>query len=373
MSICEGFASSAFPLYTAIAVQRPRTAGDPVVGAPRALELPNLPDSEPSTKQLQAVGAMVECAWPGLLSALSFYISTNLSEDLFAETLNAFQNLTNVAGVLGLRTPRDAFLMSLAKFAIPPGLVTSVDSYVEPQVPKTASVSDALGFSALGGAAPPPPGLSERNMACLKSIISTAVYLAGSLGSAWFDVLEVLQNADYVMYLRGLRGPGSNKRSVTMPAGAGAPLTPRTNRPSSATSPNPSGSPALGTNRHPLMTDLDVDTVQLAINRLFDTSKSLDDDAFRDFIAALCKLSWEMVGMQASRAQDIRASESVDDVAVASPAHSGLLTPSSSAMSPFLSTGTPKSSRRVSGMGMQKTMVSLCRPNKERCADRPSY
>ncbi|KAG8906680.1 hypothetical protein FRB99_006381 [Tulasnella sp. 403] len=357
VSICEGLASFVFPLYTAIAIQRPKTAGDQIVTAPRALDLAALPDAEPSTPQLRTVGAMLECAWPGLLSALSFFIGTNLSDDLFADTLSAFQNITNVAGVLGLRTPRDAFLSSLSKFAIPSGVVSSVDSYVEPTVPKTASVTDALGFSALGGGAIPVPGLSERNMACLKSIISTAVYLSGSLGATWFDVLEVLQNADYVMYLRGLRGPHTsapNKRASTVPSAA--PLTPRIPRSSSTTSspiPNmASPHPNQAAQRHPLLTDIDVETIQLAINHLFDATKSLDDEAFRDFIAALCKLSHEMVEMQASRNQETRYSDSVDDLT--SPAMSAIMSPSASGnLQPG---GTPRSSRRVSGLGMHKAM-----------------
>lgn len=361
ISICEGFALFAFPLYSAIAVQRPRAAGDPVVTAPPALDLTSLPDDEPSTKALRTVGAMVEDGWPGLLSALSFFISTNLSDDLFADTLNAFQNLTNVAGVLGLRTPRDAFLTSLARFAIPPGVVSSVDAYVEPVVPKTASVSDALGFSALAGGSGPPPALSERNMACLKVIISTAIYLAGSLGATWFDILEVLQNADYVIHLKGLRGSGGSKKIPHTPTPST--VTPRpsktistANSPMPVTSPNPS---AAAANRPPLLIDLDIETVQLAINRLYDTSKSLDDDAFKDFARALCKLSGEMVGMQASKSlQEIRASESLDETGLSAGPASAAMSPSPSSSSPFLGLGTTKSSRRVSGMGAVKPSVS---------------
>jgi hypothetical protein len=47
------------------------------------------------------------------------------------------------------------------------------------------------------------PGLSERNMAYLKVLISIAIFLAGSLGQSLFTVFEVLQNADYVLGSKG--------------------------------------------------------------------------------------------------------------------------------------------------------------------------
>lgn len=353
VSICEGFASFTFPIYSGIAVQRPRAAGDAVITAPPALDLSTLPDADATTHDLRVVGAMVDSGWPGLLSALSFFITTNLSDDLFADTLTAIQNLTNVAGVLGLRTPRDAFLTSLAKFAIPPGVVSSVDTYVEPSVPRTASVSDALGFTGLTSGPTQVPGLSERNMACLKSIISTAMYLAGSLGPTWFDILEVLQNADYVITLKGTRGSQSpNRRLSVVPSGG----TPRPSRIVSATgSPNPAASPSTSQPvvRHPLLTELDPETIQLTINRLYDGTKNLDDEAFKDFVGSLCKLSREMVGMQASKSMELRLSESMDEVMT--PSLPSALSPSAGGLSPMI--GTAKSSRRVSGMGASKSTV----------------
>jgi hypothetical protein len=43
---------------------------------------------------------------------------------------------------------------------------------------------------------------------------------------------------------------------------------------------------------------VDPENMQAAIQRLFDASTMLEDSAFRDFVAALCKLSLEMVSMQ---------------------------------------------------------------------------
>jgi len=86
------------------------------VRAPPALDLVTLTADEPWTKQLRLVRDMVKNGWPALLAALSFIISTNLSDDLFVEVLSSYQAMTNVSGMLALSTPRDAFFTSLAKF-----------------------------------------------------------------------------------------------------------------------------------------------------------------------------------------------------------------------------------------------------------------
>ena len=72
-----------------------------------------------------------------MLAALSFIISINLSNELFGDVLASYQAMTNVSGMLGLTTPRNAFFTSLAKFAVPAKVVSSVDA-IEPATPRTA-------------------------------------------------------------------------------------------------------------------------------------------------------------------------------------------------------------------------------------------
>jgi len=48
----------------------------------------------------------------------------------------------------------------------------------------------------------------------------------------------------------------------------------------------------------PLLADLDPESVQAAIQRLFDTSVILEDSAFHNFVSALYEFSLEMVIMQ---------------------------------------------------------------------------
>ena len=268
-------------------MQRQRQLGDSFIRAPPALDLSTLPTTEVTTNILLTSRDMMEAAWPALLAALSFLIGTNLSEDLFTDVLSSLQALTNVTGALNLTTPRDAFLTSLSKFAIPTRVVSKLNSWVDQATPRTPSVLSVDNLAALAGAGPAqPPGLSERNVACLKVLISSALFLAGSLGPSWFNVLEALQNADYVLTIKGTR----TLTAVTRRPSA-TPITPTRG----SMLPPPNESPA----RPPVFNDMEPDQVLATIHKLFEASKDLEDDAFKEFVTALCKLSAEMIGMQA--------------------------------------------------------------------------
>jgi hypothetical protein len=127
-------------------------------------------DSPDEVKALRPVRQMVDSAWPALLSALSFYLSTNLDDALFEGTLHGLASFTKTCGILDLPTPRDAFLTSLCRFAVPPAAAQG----------ETAN-------------------LGLRNLACLKAVIDVANALAGSIGKAWLLVFECLQNAEALL------------------------------------------------------------------------------------------------------------------------------------------------------------------------------
>lgn len=320
-------------------VQKPRAAGETVIRAPAALDLSQLPADDTATKQLRTVRDMVASGWPALLAALSFIISTNLSDDLFADVLASYQAMTNVSGMLALTTPRDAFFTSLAKFAVPTRVVSSLDSYGETATPRTSqSISENLGLTGPSQS----PGLSERNLACLKVFVSSALFLAGSLGKSWFDVLEALQNADYILTAKGVKTSSSKKIPSSVPVSRSAST-------SSNVSNNIGGSNS-GASQHPLLFDLDPESVQAAIQRLFDTTKSLEDPAFRDFVNALCKLSGEMVVMQSG--EGFGSLEPVNEMDEE---------PTSSAtLSPRIQMDQAHR-RRVSGIHLPRTLVSTPR------------
>ena len=94
IALCEGLAAYAGPIYTKLVVQRPRAAGDAAIRAPSAFDLTALPADDPQTAQLLIMKDMISEGWPALLAALSFIISTNLSEELFVEVLASYQSVT---------------------------------------------------------------------------------------------------------------------------------------------------------------------------------------------------------------------------------------------------------------------------------------
>ncbi|KAL4066352.1 hypothetical protein V8B97DRAFT_2111374 [Scleroderma yunnanense] len=335
VSLCEGFASFTGPLYTSIMIQRPRAAGESVIYAPAALDISTLPPDEPVTIHLGIIRSMVEHGWPALLAALSFIISTNLSDELFIDALTSYQAMTNVAGMLALTTPRDAFFTSLSKFAVPSRVVSSLEPYIEPPTPRSStSLTDNLGLTA----PPVPPALSERNLVCLKVLISSALFLAGSLEESWYGILEAIQNADYVITLKGSQLPSSRRNSAIVTSGGTVPRVV-----SGSGSPDVAKTTPLPA-RHPLLADTDPDSIQLAIQRLFEASKSLEDSAFQDFVKALCKLSSEMVGMQSDRTdRPVNESEGLDEF------------PNPAGLSPRVGLAHR---RRVSGIHLPRTLRS---------------
>ena len=342
VSLCEGFAAFTGPLYTTLVAQRQQPSGDAAIRAPPALDLTTLSPDEPSMTHLFIVRDIIESSWPALLAALSFIIATHLSDELFADALASYQAMTNVSGMLGLVIPRDAFFNSLAKFAVPTRVVLSLDSYVEPQIPRSATVqlTDSVGLTSPTRA----PGLSERNVACLKVFVSSALFLAGSLGEGWFGVLEVLQNANYVLTYRSGHQSTPNKKEIFSPISS-------VGNPVARSSSSVSGAPPVS--RHPLLVDLDPDSMLGWVQEFFDASKNLEDSAFRYFVDALCRLSGEMIGIQTTSLSAFESEESLEETGLPSPIPKGEAT----------------YRRRVSGIHIPRTLVSVCLSPEQAYAD----
>ncbi|KAK4688854.1 hypothetical protein P7C73_g1265, partial [Tremellales sp. Uapishka_1] len=279
-----------------------------------------------SEDAISSAQGMAESAWPALLAALSYSIGTNLSDTLFAEVLSALQDFTIACGVLSLTTPRDAFLNTLGKYAVPPPVVSALQAYMEsPQLQRSSSVmaADALGLGALGvGGSVTPPTLSDRNLVCLKSSIATATILQDSLDEAWHDVLEALQNANYML-------AGKKVNMTRRPTASSSQIL---NTPGRLRSPN---EPVEA--KPEIFQDLDADTILAAINTLFDNSKKLEDDAFTTFLTAVCRLSSEMIGID----------NQIEPEHPLSPSSSGILSPSADTHR-----------RRTSGINISHNMKS---------------
>lgn len=293
-SLSEGFATYSLSAYSSLVAAKSKAAGDAPSRSPPALDWSILDRTDPKVVSLAVVQEMASTSWPALLASLSFFIATALDDDLFSDVVSALQNFTSVCGVLGLQTPREAFLTSLCKFAIPPAVVShiaSIDSSAPIKIPTNVLIAgvESLG---LGPTAPLAVGLSSRNFACLRALISVAQYLAGSLDATWFAVFETLQNADFV-----IRTSVNRKKKASAPVGV-----PSTSpRPVTAVlSPLLPSSGNAATKIPVLPTEADEVAIQGSIAKLFEVSRSLDDDAFKWFVGALCRLNGEMIGIPMS-------------------------------------------------------------------------
>ncbi|GAA5873054.1 hypothetical protein JCM1840_007309 [Sporobolomyces johnsonii] len=323
-SLADGFASYTLGTYAAVVDERAKAAGQTPSKAPAALDWAKLDaDQDDKIASLRVVKEMAETSWPALLAALSFFIATALSDDLFTDVVSALQSFTSVCGVLNLSTPREAFLTSLCKFAMPPAVVSHIASQDAPLSKSSTSSAaatasavlsagvESLGLGgALGASSALPVGLSSRNLACLRALLSVANYLAGSLGLTWFSVFETLQNADFVLRANASR---SKKRSVGPGAAVGPPATPP--RPGAGVSSSTAlggagtGDMAAQSKLPALPTEADEQAIQQSIARLFDVSKALEDEAFKEFVGALCRLNGEMVGMGMNEDGTVRDEE----------------------------------------------------------------
>ncbi|CAG8580348.1 13705_t:CDS:2, partial [Acaulospora colombiana] len=288
-------------------------------------------------KEILLVTEMANTAWPGLLAAQSFFLTTNLDDELFSGVLRAYQNFTIVCGVLQLSTPRDAFLTSLCKGAVPPSVVAAFFS-------ENKATHGAGGSSGSSNDGSLSVTLSDRNLSCLKILLNIAQYLGGVLGESWYLVLETLQLADYILFPKHGRSGTRSRRlgsqnaastsvtSLSSPHTAGSSnssLLQSSNTPPGAKRSYSSGvssySPqqtsigsstqagSSATHLVPQQTAIenDLNILLNQIKKLFDNCKYLDDNALQFFTRSLCKLNAYTWGLPLDGELSVTAQESV--------------------------------------------------------------
>ncbi|KAF9934507.1 hypothetical protein FBU30_001648 [Linnemannia zychae] len=284
-SIADGLASYIFPIISVSLhdqqrqVQEQKDGSDAQESTPRST-LSIFPNTNTLdlTKSKEAddialVTTMAESAWPGLLAAFSFFLGSNLDEELFHNVMRAYQNFTSVCGVMQLIIPRDAFLTSLCKNCLPvshgpsSGNTTAQDTSV--------------------------PNITDKNMYCLRILLNVAQYLGGTLFDSWYLILETMQQAEHLLgvKLQLHRGGASSQKKL---AGNFS------NNQASAKSQSPSQN-ASGRNNNGAIDyaglaagsshqEADILALLATFKQLFDLSVHLDLSSFRSFARALCKL-----------------------------------------------------------------------------------
>lgn len=230
-------------------------------------------------RYIQTSSTLVNECWPAVLATCSTFLNAALDTEYYRALVRAIQKFTQVSGLLRLSTPRDAFLTTLGKAAVPSNLMlTSVASPRSVTAEKTSIFQNAKGLLSVDSLASQSssastdknrrpshdvsvPLLGARNLLCLRALLNLAIALGPTLQSAWSIIFETLQIADLVMSL-------SNQSSRTPSA-----LTSRS---------DPEGAPDK--------MEAETSAVQAAARRLFESTVDYPNESFTEVLKALCAL-----------------------------------------------------------------------------------
>jgi hypothetical protein len=230
---------------------------------------------------IQATSTLVTECWPAVLATCSTFLNAALDTEYYRALVRAIQKFTQVAGLLRLSTPRDAFLTTLAKTAVPPSLLHA--SVFSPKLSGGENSSTSshakglLGVDGLVSQVSPMatdqgrrtsheisvPTLGPRNLLCLRALLNLAIALGPTLQSTWSIIFETLQVADLVLAISnqqgGLRTPGTSR-------------------------------PRAEVDISSEKIEAETVAVQAAARRLFESTVDFPNDSFVELLQALCAL-----------------------------------------------------------------------------------
>ena len=235
--------------------------------------------------QILTSGHMVEHCWPALLAASSTYLNATLDSENYHALIRSFQKFTQIAGLLDLSTPRDAFLTTLGKHAVPATNKNVISSDgMKRRLSNEFSDSDR-------DSSPAPSArrqstdlvmstVNARHLLCLRALLNLGIALGPVLKTSWTIILETLLQADLVLSITGQ----ARRKQAKVHNGAAD---------NNAAVERTVGSEDLGS---------EITAAETAASRLFESTSDLSTKAFLDFLKCLCSLLH--VGSTAENAAD---------------------------------------------------------------------
>ncbi|KAL9130183.1 MAG: hypothetical protein Q9217_001577 [Psora testacea] len=226
---------------------------------------------------------MVDQCWPALLAASSTYLNATMDSDNYHTLIRSFQKFTQIAGILGQTTPRDAFLTTLGKHALPSN--TSSKSFTPAstpmlsgqEFPETDNMNDSSRDVSPIPSTPSTkrrqsadlsmPTMNSRHLLCLRALLNLGIALGPVLHNSWTIIFETLQQADLILTATG----PSRRKQGTVRGRESMPMT----------SEQPDDAEDIG---------LAITAAETAASRLFESTSELTDEAFSDHLECLCKL-----------------------------------------------------------------------------------
>ena len=246
---------------------------------------PLLLEDHPRHEDVKLCAGIVDECWPALLATCSTFLYSALDTEYYHGLVRSFQKFTHVAGLLRLGTPRDAFLTTLGKSAVPANVLTASTTQSQtlpPQPMESPSMfSNARGLlsvdALVGGSSPSERSrqgsidttqvsLNTRNLLCLRALLNLGIALGPTLDTAWVIILGTLQEADVVLF--------SSNKSGKSSAPTQKPENQNTSDGSSLTA-------NFGT---------EIKAVETAASRLLESTIDFPNEAFLEVVMALCKL-----------------------------------------------------------------------------------
>jgi hypothetical protein len=241
-------------------------------------------EDHPLFEDIKICGAIIDSCWPAILATCSTFLYASLDADYYHGLVRSFQKFTHVAGLLRLSTPRDAFLTTLGKAAVPSNVFTANSASTSlPSTPTTehqSLLSNARGLLNMDSISSPTQekprqgsldltlsSLNTRNLLCLRALLNLGIALGPTLDVAWLIVLETLQQADFVLFTSSM---GAGRSSVVG------------NKPDTQ---NHADNSSLLAN-----IGNEIKAVETAASRLFDSTVDFPNESFVDVVTAICNL-----------------------------------------------------------------------------------
>ncbi|RJE21326.1 Endosomal peripheral membrane protein [Aspergillus sclerotialis] len=183
-------------------------------------------ESHPQLLAIRSCAGIIENCWPAILATCSTFLYASLDDEFYHHLVRSFQKLAHVAGLLRLSVPRDAFLTTLGKSAIPAGFggrkastTPTGDPHNSSPTEKKLHTADKPDVSSPQSIDPTSTlsenskiSLSTRNLLCMRALLNLGIALGPTLDlPAWSIILETLQHTDLMV---GLSSAPSAKSSM---------------------------------------------------------------------------------------------------------------------------------------------------------------
>ncbi|KAI2043000.1 Endocytosis and vacuole integrity protein [Ophidiomyces ophidiicola] len=233
--------------------------------------------SHPQIEDIEIIAAIIDSCWPAILATSSTFLYAALESDYYHNLVRAFQKLAHVAGLLRLTTPRDAFLTTLGKAAVPADTLntSSLASLPQKLEDHVSFTESPLPSSPSNAEHPRLPNenkgifLDTRNLLCLRALLNLGIALGPSLDQcSWSIILETLQHADLILDV--------STSSITKPA---------------ATDQSPEKGFTVGADLSKGNVGTEILAVRTAAMKLFESTQNYPDTALGLLMRALLSLS----------------------------------------------------------------------------------